>query len=166
MTMSDETMPQEGQPAPDFELPSTNGRPVSLHEFQGQRNVVLYFYPKDDTPGCTKEACSFRDMTPAFEAHDAVILGVSADSVASHDAFRSKYALPFPLLADEDGRVARAYGSWRAGADGAGGTARRNTFVIDRAGIVRRVYPQVKVEEHIPEVLDFITSSLQQPAEG
>lgn len=166
--MNAQELPAEGQPAPDFQLPSTDGRPISLRDFRGQRNVVLYFYPADDTPGCTKEACSFRDMALAFEAHDAVILGVSSDSVDAHNAFKAKYTLPFPLLADEDGRVAQAYGSWKEpAADGSSrGRALRNTFVIDKAGVVRRVYPKVKVEEHIPDVLGFITSSLQEPAGG
>lgn len=159
-------LPAEGTPAPDFTLPSTSGQTVSLHDFRGQRNVVLYFYPADDTPGCTKEACFFRDMTPEFAAHDTVILGVSADSVDSHRAFSSKYTLPFPLLADEDGQVARQYGSWQDNSLGGQrqGRALRNTFVIDKQGVVRRVYPKVKVEEHIPEVLDFLSNSLQEPA--
>lgn len=158
--MTSETMPSEGTPAPDFALPSTSGQTVSLDQFKGQRNVVLYFYPKDDTPGCTKEACSFRDMSPDFAARDAVILGVSPDSVDSHRAFASKFTLPFPLLADEDGDVARAYGSWREAApDGSKGAgAIRNTFVIDKEGTIRKVYPRVKVEEHVPEVLSFVGS--------
>lgn len=158
--MTDDVMPAEGAPAPGFALPSTDGGTVSLDDFKGQRNVVLYFYPADDTPGCTREACSFRDMTPDFAAHDTVILGVSSDSVDSHHAFQSKYTLPFPLLADEDGAVSRSYGSWRPAASGQPneGTATRNTFVIDKEGIVRRVYPKVKVDGHVPEVLEFIDS--------
>ncbi len=158
--MTTETMPAEGQQAPAFELPSTEGRPINLRQFAGQRNVVLYFYPKDDTPGCTKEACSFRDLSAEFAAHDAVILGVSADSVESHHAFRSKFGLPFPLLADEGGQVARQYGSWREGTDGKPGGVVRNTFVIDKAGVVRRVYEKVNAAEHAPEVLRFIDSTL------
>ena len=164
MTELDASMlPAEGASAPDFDLPSSSGEYVSLRQFKGRRNVVLYFYPMDDTPGCTKEACFFRDMTPAFEAEDAVILGVSADSVASHQDFARKFTLPFPLLADEDGEVARRYGSWREATPDANIRAmpRRNPFVIDKEGIVRRVYPKVKVEEHVPEVLDFIKTSLQ-----
>ena len=159
--MTTETMPAEGQQAPEFELPSTEGQPISLHQFAGQRNVVLYFYPQDDTPGCTKEACSFRDMSAEFAAHDAVILGVSADSLDSHHAFRSKFALPFPLLADESGAVARRYGSWREAADGKAGGVLRSTFVIDKSGVVRRVYQKVNAAEHAPEVLQFIDSELR-----
>lgn len=158
MTMTENALPAEGAPAPDFALPSTSGATVSLDDFKGRRNVVLYFYPMDDTPGCTKEACFFRDMTPRFEAHDAVILGVSPDSVESHQAFAHKFTLPFPLLADEDGQVARRYGSWREATAERGAGTVRNTFVIDKDGVLRRVYPKVKVEEHVPEVLSFIES--------
>ena len=152
----------EGAPAPDFALPGTSGKTVRLDDFKGQRNVVLYFYPKDDTPGCTKEACAFRDMSPDFAAHDTVILGVRPDSIASHEAFAARHTLPFPLLADEDGAVARRYGSWQDAAEGAPRTGTtRNTFVIDKAGVLRRAYPAVKVEEHAPEVLRFIDTSLR-----
>ena len=159
---ADSALPVEGAPAPEFDLPSSSGERISLSQFKGRRNVVLYFYPMDDTPGCTKEACFFRDLTPVFEAHDTVILGVSADSVASHQDFARKFTLPFPLLADDDGTVARRYGSWRAATlDMNGrGMARRNTFIIDKEGIVRRVFPRVKVEEHAHEVLDFIKTTL------
>lgn len=155
--------PAEGMPAPEFNLPSSSGTIIGLDQFRGQRNVVLYFYPMDDTPGCTKEACFFRDMTPDFEALDTVILGVSADSVASHQDFARKFTLPFPLLADEDGEVARRYGSWREASPDTNIRAmpRRNTFIIDKEGIVRRVFPKVKVEEHAPEVLSFIKATLQ-----
>jgi peroxiredoxin Q/BCP len=159
--MATATLPAEGAPAPDFTLPDSSGKTVTLHDFTGKQNVVLYFYPKDDTPGCTKEACAFRDMTPDFAARDTVILGVSPDSVASHQQFAAKHTLPFPLLADEDGSVSRRYGSWQDTAEGASRTGTtRNTFVIDRAGVVRRVYPAVKVEEHAPEVLRFIDTEL------
>ena len=103
----------EGQKAPDFTLPSTGGATVSLADFKGLKNVVLYFYPKDDTPGCTKEACFFRDVQSEFEQAGAAILGVSVDSVASHEKFAEKYHLMFPLLADEDRSVVEAYGVWR-----------------------------------------------------
>ncbi len=159
--MIDATLPAEGASAPDFALPSSSGETVSLRDFAGRRTVVLYFYPKDDTPGCTKEACAFRDMSPDFATHDAVILGVSPDSVASHRQFAAKHTLPFPLLSDEDGAVARRYGSWQDAADGAPRTGTtRNTFVIDKEGVVRRVYPKVSVEEHAPEVLRFIDEAL------
>ncbi len=160
--MTDSTLPAEGTSAPAFALSSSSGDTVSLDDFKGRQNVVLYFYPKDDTPGCTKEACAFRDMSPEFAAHDAVILGVSPDSVASHQAFAAKHTLPFPLLADEDGTVSRRYGSWQDAAEGAPRTGTtRNTFVIDKVGVVRRVYPKVSVEEHAPEVLNFIDTSLR-----
>lgn len=161
--MTEAAVLTEGQQAPDFELPSSTGQSIRLRDFRGRSNVVLYFYPADDTPGCTKEACFFRDMTPQFAAHDTAILGVSVDSVASHEAFAAKHALPFPLLADEDGQVTRQYGAWNAAApDGSRrAQARRTTVVIDKDGIVRRVYPSVRVEEHVPEVLRFVDTTLR-----
>jgi thioredoxin-dependent peroxiredoxin len=104
-------MVEPGQPAPDFTLASDGGGEVSLHDLRG-KPVVLYFYPKDDTPGCTKQACAIRDDWGAFEAAGAVVLGVSPDDASSHDKFRDKFSLPFPLLADEDHAVAEAYGAW------------------------------------------------------
>jgi len=148
----------EGQKAPEFSLPATGGRTISLSDFRGKKNVVLYFYPKDNTPGCTKEACFFRDVMSEFEAAQAVILGVSMDSIASHEKFAAKHNLLFPLLADENKEVSTAYGVFKQksmyGKTFLG--VERTTFVIDKEGIVRKVWPKVKVEGHIDEVLDFV----------
>lgn len=153
----------EGQKAPDFSLPASTGETVSLSQFQGKKNVVLYFYPKDDTPGCTTEACSFRDNLSEFDVADTVVLGVSRDDVASHQKFSQKYSLPFPLLADTDGSVTEAYGVWQEknmyGKKTWGIV--RSTFIIDRDGVVRKVFPKVKVDGHTAEVLEFIRSNLQ-----
>lgn len=151
-------MVAEGQKAPEFSLPATGGRTISLSDFRGKKNVVLYFYPKDNTPGCTKEACFFRDVMSEFEAAQAVILGVSMDSIASHEKFAAKHNLLFPLLADENKEVSTAYGVFKQksmyGKTFLG--VERTTFVIDKEGIVRKVWPKVKVEGHIDEVLDFV----------
>jgi peroxiredoxin Q/BCP len=147
-------MVREGDVAPQFSLPSDGGETVRLSDLRGRR-VVLYFYPKDDTSGCTKEACGFRDSMAAFEERDAVVLGVSPDPVGSHLRFRDKYELNFPLLADEDHAVAEAYGAW--------GTKKmygreyegilRSTFVIGPDGRIEKVYRNVKPAEHAIEVL-------------
>jgi peroxiredoxin Q/BCP len=140
--------------APEFSLPSTLGRKISLSEFRGKR-VVLYFYPKDDTPGCTMEACSFRDHMPRFEAKDAVVLGVSLDDELSHQRFTQKYNLSFPLLSDVDAAVSRQYGTYKEkslyGRSYWG--IERTTFVIDREGRVENVFRRVKVEGHAEEVM-------------
>lgn len=153
-------MPTEGQRAPDFALPATGGKTISLSDFRGIKNVVLYFYPKDDTPGCTKEACFFRDVQSEFDAAGAAILGVSVDSIKSHEKFASKHNLLFPLLSDEDKTVVQAYGVWKEksmyGRSYMG--TERATFVIDKDGIIRKVWPEVKVEGHIDEVLEFVRS--------
>jgi len=148
----------EGDQAPDFTLPTTGGKSVTLSDYEGKKKVVLYFYPKDDTPGCTKEACFFRDVQSEFEAVGAVILGVSVDSPASHERFASKYHLLFPLLADEEHEVVEAYGVWKEKSN-YGQTymgTERTTFAIDSAGVIRKIWPRVKVEGHIDEVLDFV----------
>ena len=146
-----------GQPAPDFTLPADSGGSVSLAALRG-RPVVLYFYPKDDTSGCTKEACAFRDQFPAFSALDAVVIGVSKDGPKSHDKFKTKYALPFTLACDEDTALAQAYGVWvekslygrkYMGMD-------RATFLIDRTGVVRAVWRKVKVAGHAEAVLKAV----------
>jgi thioredoxin-dependent peroxiredoxin len=143
-----------GMPAPDFELPSTLGRKVTLHEFRGKR-VILYFYPKDDTPGCTMEACAFRDNLPRIQAKDGIVLGISLDDELSHQRFAQKYNLPFPLLADVDAAVCRQYGVYKEknmyGRSFWG--IERTTFVVDREGKVENVFRRVKVEGHADEVL-------------
>ncbi|HEY9689759.1 MAG TPA: peroxiredoxin [Coleofasciculaceae cyanobacterium] len=137
-----------GTAAPTFTAKDTNGNTVSLSNFidQGQ-SVVLYFYPKDDTPGCTKESCSFRDRYDAFQQHNLVVLGVSRDDEASHQAFTAKYGLPFPLLADTDGAIARAYD-----ADG-GSYAKRITYVIGPDGSIVHVDASVNTAQHADDVL-------------
>ncbi|RMF62182.1 MAG: thioredoxin-dependent thiol peroxidase [Calditrichaeota bacterium] len=147
-------MVQEGQTAPDFSLLDQTGETVQLSALRG-KHVVLYFYPKDDTPGCTKEACGFRDLHAEFEAAGAVILGVSPDSVKSHDKFRTKYDLPFRLLSDAEKEVVQLYGVWKEksmyGRKYMG--VERTTFVIDREGKVRKIFPKVKVTQHPEAVL-------------
>lgn len=148
----------EGQKAPEFSLPTIGDKTVSLGDFAGKKAVVLYFYPKDDTPGCTKEACFFRDLSAEFDAAGAVILGVSTDSVASHEKFARKHNLLFPLLSDENKSVAQAYGVWKErsmyGKTYIG--TERTTFAIDKQGVIRKIWPKVKVEGHVDEVLDFV----------
>jgi len=153
-------MLKEGQKAPDFELPAVGGETIRLSDFAGKKVVVLYFYPKDDTPGCTKEACFFRDIRAEFVSADAEILGVSVDSVASHEKFAEKYHLPFPLLSDENKKVVNDYGVWAEksmyGKKYFG--TERTTFVIDKEGVIRKIWRKVKVEGHVDEVLDFVKS--------
>ncbi len=147
-------MPQAGDQAPAFQLPDQDGTPVSLAQFAG-RSVVLYFYPKDNTPGCTVEACGFRDEHSALEAAGAVVLGVSADSTASHRKFATRFNLPFPLLADVDHTLSEAYGVWGEkslyGRKFLGIT--RATFLIGPDGVLKQVWPKVKVNGHVAEVL-------------
>ena len=151
-------LPVIGKPAPDFTLPSTSGEPVSLKQFKGKKTVVLYFYPKDETPGCTKEACHFRDLTAEFEKHGAVIVGISNDPMESHLRFKEKQKLPFELLSDEDAAVSRAYGVYKQknlyGKKSLG--IERTTFIIDRTGRIATIYPKVKVDGHVAEVLSFL----------
>ena len=147
-----------GKPAPDFTLPSTTGEPISLRQYKGKKTVILYFYPKDETPGCTREACDFRDYAAEFDKFGAVILGVSNDPMESHLRFRDKHTLPFPLLADEDATVSKLYGVFKQknvyGKKSMG--IERTTFVIDRTGRIATIYPKVKVEGHIQELLGFV----------
>jgi len=146
-------MLKEGEAAPDFDLPADDGSRVRLGGLRGQK-VVLYFYPKDDTSGCTTEACEFRDAQPDFEAGGAAILGVSPDPVASHARFRDKHSLTFPLLADEDHKVAEAYGVWKEKSM-YGRTywgIERSTFLIDEMGVVRKVWRRVKPKGHAADV--------------
>ncbi len=139
-----------GASAPEFSLPNQQGKQVALQDFRGQW-VVLYFYPKDDTPGCTAEACSFRDHQLQLGAKNAVVLGVSVDDASSHQAFEEKYKLPFTLLSDEDGKVAKAYGSllnlWVVK------VAKRHTFIIDPEGKVAKIYRDVDAEQHAQVIL-------------
>lgn len=143
-----------GDRAPDFSLPDQDGNKVTLKSLKGQQ-VVLYFYPKDDTPGCTKEACGFRDSLGAITKADAIVLGVSLDDGASHQKFIAKYGLPFSLLSDEEAGVSKAYGVYKQknmyGKKYWG--IERTTFVIDPAGKLKAVFRKVKVDGHLDEVL-------------
>lgn len=162
--MSD-TAVTESHPAPDFTLPAI-GSPDVVKDGNVQlstlRNhvVVLYFYPRDDTPGCTAEACSFRDANREMQKRGVIVLGVSADDIKSHQKFADKYGLPYPLLADTDITVSQLYGVWQeknyAGKKYTG--INRETFLIDKDGIVRKVWPKVKAAEHAQEVLETIES--------
>jgi peroxiredoxin Q/BCP len=148
---------ETGQPAPDFTLPDQNGQEVTLSQLRGTP-VVLYFYPRDDTPGCTTEACAFRDARRDYEAAGARVLGVSPDDVKSHQNFAGKYRLPFTLLADTEKKVCKRYGVWQEknmyGKKTMGVV--RSTFVIDAGGVVRHVFPRVKVDGHSDAVLGVL----------
>ncbi len=143
-----------GAAAPDFEASDQNGRTVRLSELRSKK-VILYFYPKDDTPGCTKEACGFRDGYQALQAAGYVVLGVSADDVASHKRFAEKYNLPFSLLADPERKIIKAYGAW--GTKNMYGKTYegtlRVTYIIDENGHIAAVFPKVKPETHAQEIL-------------
>jgi len=154
-------IPGVGQLAPDFELPSTAGHSISLAQYLGKRVVVLYFYPKDETPGCTKEACDFRDHSAQLEQAGVVILGVSNDDLTSHADFRQKEHIPFPLLSDTDARVSKMYGVYGArSANGRSWTGiSRTTFVIDKDGRIVQVWPNVNVDGHVDEVLTFVSKN-------
>ena len=147
-------MLQEGKTAPDFKLPDDKGNPVSLKDFRGKK-VVLYIYPKDNTPGCTQESCDFRDNWSKIKRKGAVVLGLSKDSSASKRKFKEKHDLPFPLLADEDKKVLEAYGVWKEknmyGKKVMG--IERTTVIIDEKGKVAKVFPKVKVPGHVDEVI-------------
>ena len=148
-----------GDRAPDFSAAVTGGGRIALGDFRG-RNVVIYFYPRDDTPGCTKEACAFRNDFGEFKKAGAVILGVSTDPVKAHDKFSAKYRLPFPLVADEDRKIVEAYGVWGEkkfmGRKYQG--THRVTFLVGPDGRIRKIWPQVKPEEHAAEVLAALKS--------
>jgi peroxiredoxin Q/BCP len=145
---------KEGDKAPDFSAPTDGGGKLKLSSLKG-RKVVLYFYPKDDTPGCTTEACGFRDSLKSFGKIDAEIVGVSKDSEKSHDKFKDKYELPFTLVSDTDGKICEAYGTWveksMYGRKYMG--IERATFLIDEKGVVRNIWRKVKVTGHVDEVL-------------
>ncbi len=148
-----------GGPAPDFTLPRDGGGELTLSSLQG-KTVVLYFYPKDDTSGCTREACDFRDAYARFTEIGAEIVGISRDSVRRHDRFKAKHNLPFPLVSDETGAVCEAYGVWveksMYGRKYMG--IERSTFLIDETGRIRRIWRKVKVRGHVDEVLDAVAS--------
>lgn len=145
---------EEGRRAPDFTMPTDGGGTISLSELKG-RKVILYFYPRDDTSGCTKEACGFRDALPDFFGSDSVVIGVSRDSVKSHDKFKDKHNLNFTLASDEDGSICEAYGVWveksMYGKKFMG--IERSTFLIDEEGVLRRIWRKVKVGGHVDAVL-------------
>ncbi len=147
----------EGKSAPAFSLASTDGKEISLKELAGKK-VVLYFYPKDDTPGCTQEACDFRDSLKRFQKEGAVILGVSPDPLKAHAKFKEKYELPFTLLSDESKEMLKKYGVWKEksmyGRKYMG--VERTTIVIDRAGKIKKVFPKVKVTGHSEDVLKAV----------
>jgi len=148
---------EEGKKAPAFTLVADDGTKVKLSDLKG-KPVVLYFYPRDDTPGCTKEACAFRDRSEEFKALNAKVLGVSADDQASHEKFRDKYELNFPLLVDKDNKVSEKYGAYREknmyGKISMG--IQRSTFVIDKDGKVVKLWKRVKVDGHDTQVLDVL----------
>lgn len=149
----------EGKKAPNFSLPSSDGQKVSLNDFKGKK-IILFFYPKDMTSGCTKEACDFRDTFPNFKKTKTVVLGVSPDSIQSHKKFIDKYDLPFILLSDEKKSVLEKYGVWKEksmyGRKYMG--VERTTFVIDEEGKIIKIFPKVKVNGHVEEVLSVLKS--------
>jgi thioredoxin-dependent peroxiredoxin len=151
---------EEGKPAPEFELRSDSGETVRLSDLRG-RPVVLYFYPKDDTPGCTTEACEFRDAYDVFRERGVEILGVSPDDVRTHEKFKTKYELPFTLLADPDHKVAEAYGVWgeRSFAGKKYMGINRSTFVIDEDGNIARAMMGIKPAGHAAQVLDELQTA-------
>jgi thioredoxin-dependent peroxiredoxin len=146
-----------GAKAPDFQLPATGGKTVSLQDFKGKK-IILYFYPKDMTSGCTKEACAFQEALPAISRKKAVVIGVSADSAASHDKFAQKNNLRFTLVSDGQKETAKAYGVWKEksmyGRKYYG--IERTTFVLDEHGIVLHIFPKVKVEGHVQDLLKVL----------
>ena len=150
-------VPVSGEIAPDFSMPSSAGDTVQLHDLLGKR-VILYFYPKDDTPGCTTEACSFRDTWQELTEQGVVVLGISRDSLRSHQKFANKYGLPFTLLSDEDGTVSRQYGVWveRSMYGKKYMSTARTTFYVRADGKIGHVWQQVKPEGHAQRVLEYL----------
>lgn len=147
----------ENEKAPDFELKDDEGGIIKLSQFKGKK-VVLYFYPKDNTPGCTKEACGLRDVYDEILEKDAIVLGISPDSESSHKRFRKRFELPFYLLVDDDHKVADMYGVWvekNSFGKKTEGIA-RTTFIIDQKGVVAKVFPKVKPDKHAKEILKFL----------
>jgi peroxiredoxin Q/BCP len=143
--------------APDFTLISDEGKKISLKDYKGKQ-VILYFYPKDNTSGCTREACAFRDSIKFFEKNDIAVIGVSKDNTASHQKFKTKYSLPFTLLSDESLDMIKAYGVWKEkslyGKKFMG--IERTTFIIDKKGFIQKIFPKVKVDGHIEEIIKLI----------
>lgn len=156
------TMPTEGSSAPAFSLPSSTGKTISLNDFKNKQTVVLYFYPKADTPGCTMEACGFRDALADYDKSKVTVLGISPDPVEDVSKFSEKFHLNFPLLADADHSIADAYGVWvkkqNYGKEYMG--VARTTFVIGSDGKVKKIFEKVKPEGHDQEVLSWIKASL------
>jgi len=152
-------MLSEGMQAPDFTVNDQNGNPVSLSNFKGKK-VILYFYPKDNTSGCTKEACDFRDSISVFEKANTVVLGVSVDSEASHQKFIGKYDLPFTLLSDTNKDLVQKFGVWKEksmyGKKYMG--TERTTFVIDESGVIKKIFNKVKVPGHVAELIKLVES--------
>ncbi|ANX10904.1 peroxiredoxin [Fictibacillus arsenicus] len=152
---------ETGTKAPDFKLPASNGKEVQLSDFKG-KNVVLYFYPKDMTPGCTTQACDFRDKHSDFEEQNTVIIGISPDPLSRHDKFIEKHGLPFLLVADEEHKAAEMYDVWKLkknfGKEYMG--IERSTFIIDKEGIIQKEYRKVKVKDHVKDALEFIKENL------
>ena len=159
LEVRDFKMIEDGKKAPDFTLPDDAGGEIRLSKLKG-RPVVVYFYPKDDTPGCTKEACAFRDTQAKIKKTGAVVFGVSPDSLPSHEKFRAKYRLNFPLLSDPDKSVAKKYGAFGEkvmyGKKVVGMI--RSTFIIDGDGVVRKVFPRVRVDGHADQVLEALAA--------
>ena len=149
-------MVKEGNKAPDFSEKNQDGKPVKLSSFKGKKNIVLYFYPKDMTPGCTTEACDFRDQFKKFK--NTTILGVSVDSPERHRKFIDKYDLPFELITDENKKICGKYGVWQEkklyGKTFMGIV--RSTFIIDKTGVVQKIFPKVKVKGHVDEVIEIL----------
>jgi thioredoxin-dependent peroxiredoxin len=156
-----EILLKEGDLAPDFTLPASNGEEVSLSDFRG-KNVVLYFYPKDNTPGCTAESCDFRDREEEFKNLDTVIIGVSLDDLKSHEKFIQKYNLPFLLLSDTEAEVSKKYGVYKEknmfGKKKWG--IERSTFLIDKEGKLAKIYRKVKVDGHVDDALQYVKEHL------
>jgi len=148
--MSDDVELKVGDTAPDFSSAADSGKTVSLKDFLGKKNVVLYFYPKDETPGCTKEACGFRDNIEKLKSLDAEVLGVSYDSVESHVAFKKKYNLPFTLLSDKDKNISKTYGAVGIF------KAKRMTFIINRERKITHIFPQVDPTHHSIEIIEAL----------
>ena len=160
--MAKKTSVEVGRKAPSFALLATGGREVSLSDYLGKKNLILYFYPKDGTPGCTKEACGFRDVATRLAAHDTEVVGVSRDGLDAHEKFSARHRLTFPLLSDADNKVSQAYGVYGKksfmGREFFG--VNRTTFVIDKKGKIRRIDRRVEVRTHADAILDYVKTVL------